>query len=182
MKPIIKIGIAIIVVAIFGIVANQFGGDVADETPIVSVDVVDTTVEKVNDIPIVHENLDCMGTAKCFAGIVSEVIDGDTLKVNGESIRFSLSSAPELKGFGGIESKNFIETLCPVGSTVIVDEDDGQILGSYGRIIGLVYCNDVILNQELLDANLGYLEERFCDSSEFEVTTWAQKHGCSSGN
>jgi hypothetical protein len=26
------------------------------------------------------------------------------------------------------------------------------------------------------------LEERFCDSSEFEVTTWAQKHGCSSGN
>ena len=43
---------------------------------------------------------------------------------------------------------------------------------------------DAMINrdQELLDANLGYLEERFCDSSEFEVTTWAQKHGCSSGN
>jgi len=184
MKPVIKIGIAIIVVVIFGVVAGQLGGDDVDVTPIVSeVDVVDTaTVEKVDVIPVVNENLDCMGTAQCFTGIVSEVIDGDTLKVNGESIRFSLSSAPELKGFGGIESKNFIETICPVGSTVIVDEDDGQILGSYGRIIGLVYCNDVILNQELLDANLGYLEERFCDSSEFEVTTWAQKHGCSSGN
>ena len=81
MKPVIKIGIAIIVVAIFGIVANQFGGDVADETPIVSVDVVDTTVEKVDDIPIVDENLDCMGTAKCFAGIVSEVIDGDNVSL-----------------------------------------------------------------------------------------------------
>jgi micrococcal nuclease len=182
MKPVLKIGIAITAVVIFGVVANQLGGD-TDVTPIVSVDVVDTaTVEKIGVAPIIDENLDCMGTAKCFAGIVSEVIDGDTLKVNGESIRFSLASAPELKGFGGIESKNFIETLCPVGSTVIVDEDDGQILGSYGRIVGLVYCNDLILNQELLDANLGYLEERFCDSSEFEVTTWAQKHGCSSGN
>ena len=29
---------------------------------------------------------------------------------------------------------------------------------------------------------IAYLEERFCDSSEFEVTTWAQKHGCASGN
>lgn len=184
MKPVIKIGIAIVVVAIFGVTSNQLGGGAADETSTVSeIDVVDTdTVSEVEVTPVVDENLDCMGTAQCFTGIVSEVIDGDTLKVNGESIRFSLSSAPELKGFGGIESKNFIETICPVGSKVIVDEDDGQILGSYGRIIGLVYCNDVILNQELLDANLGYLEERFCDSSEFEVTTWAQKHGCSSGN
>ena len=191
MKPVIKIGIVIvvvivvaIVVAIFGFASSQLSGESTDVTPIVSkVDVVDiTSTEKVNVAPDVDENLDCMGTAKCFVGVVSEIIDGDTLKVNGESIRFSLSSAPELKGFGGIESKNFIETICPVGSTVIVDEDDGQVLGSYGRIVGLVYCNDVILNQELLDANLGYLEERFCDSSEFEVTTWAQKHGCSSGN
>jgi micrococcal nuclease len=183
MKSIIKIGIAIIVVIIFVVVANQLGGDTTDVTPIVSeVDVIDTTVEKADVAPIIDENLDCMGTAKCFSGIVTEIIDGNSILVNDESIRFSLSSAPDLQGFGGIESKNFIETICPVGSTVIVDEDDGRVLGTFGQIIGLVYCNDVILNQELLDANLGHLEERFCDSSEFEVTTWAQKHGCSSGN
>ena len=34
------------------------------------------------------------------------------------------------------------------------------------------------LNEELLDANLGYLESRFCDSSEFANDSWAQKHGC----
>ena len=160
------IGIVIGII-VLGIVASQLGGeteDIDDVTPVV-LEVIDNT-------------LDCMGTAKCFTGVVTEVIDGDTLKVNGESIRFSLASAPELKGFGGIDSKNFIETICPVGSTVTIDEDDGQVLGSYGRIIAVIYCNDVNLNSELLDANLGYLEDRFCDSSEFSTTTWAVKHGC----
>jgi len=36
----------------------------------------------------------------------------------------------------------------------------------------------VILNEELLDANLGYLEVRFCSSSEFANEPWAIKHGC----
>jgi micrococcal nuclease len=78
----------------------------------------------------------------------------------------------------GKESQNFIQTICPVGSQVLVDEDDGYTKGSFGRIIGVVYCNDMNLNEELLDANLGYLESRFCDSSEFANDSWAQKHGC----
>ena len=89
-----------------------------------------------------------------------------------------MASAPELNGFGGKESQNFIQTICPVGSQVLVDEDDGYTKGSFGRIIGVVYCNDMNLNEELLDANLGYLESRFCDSSEFANDSWAQKHGC----
>ncbi len=121
---------------------------------------------------------DCLGTAQCITGIVSQIIDGDTIKVNGESVRFALASAPELKGLGGVDSRNFIETLCPVDSTVLVDEDDGQILGSYGRMVGMVYCGEVNLNSELLDSGLGYLEERFCDSSEFAGMDWAVKHGC----
>jgi len=160
------IGIVIGVI-VLGAAASQLGGD----------------TEKIDDVTsvvleVIDDTLDCMGIAKCFEGVVTEVIDGNTIKVNGESIRFSLASAPELKGFGGIDSKNFIETICPVGSTVTIDEDDGQVLGSYGRIIAVIYCNDVNLNSELLDANLGYLEDRFCDSSEFSTTTWAVKHGC----
>ena len=188
MKLKIILGIIIVIVAILG-VAAVFSGEF---------NIVDTTiVEKVveDDIPITEEidvapvveevidvDLNCMGTAQCFAGTVSRVIDGDTIVVNDESIRFSLSTAPELQGFGGMDSKNFIETICPIGSTVLVDEDDGQVLGSYGRIIAQVNCNDVILNQELLDASLGHLEERFCDSSEFANTSWAEKHGCPAGN
>lgn len=124
------------------------------------------------------ENLDCLGTAQCFEGTVNKIIDGNSILVGDQSVRFSLSSAPQLKGFGGVDARDFLETLCPVGSTVTVDEDDGQIIGVYGRLVGLVYCDEIILNQEILDANIAYLETRFCDSSEFANTTWAIKHGC----
>lgn len=123
-------------------------------------------------------DLDCLGSAQCFIGTVTEIIDGDTIKVDGQSVRFALSSAPELKGYDGVDARNFIETICSVGSIAIVDEDDGQILGSYGRLVGVVNCNDVNLNSELLDSNLGYMDLRFCDSSEFGGESWAVKHGC----
>ena len=176
MKPRVIIGIPISVVVVL-IIASQFGGESenTDVTPIVSID-VNPVLEEIASVDDVE--LNCLGTAKCFTGIVTKVIDGDTLKVNGESIRFSLASAPELKGYGGVDSKNFIETICPVGSTVTVDEDDGHVIGSYGRIVGLIHCNGVNLSSELLDSTLGYLEDRFCDSSEFAELKWAQKHGC----
>ena len=176
MKPRVIIGIPISVVVVL-IIASQFGGESenTDVTPIVSID-VNPVLEEIASVDDVE--LNCLGTAKCFTGIVTKVIDGDTLKVNGESIRFSLASAPELKGYGGVDSKNFIETICPVGSTVTVDEDDGHVIGSYGRIVGLIHCNGVNLSSELLDSTLGYLDDRFCDSSEFAELKWAQKHGC----
>ena len=121
---------------------------------------------------------DCSGTARCITGTVTKIVDGDTIHVDGESVRFALASAPELSGYGGVESRDFIQTICPVGSDVIVDEDDGQTGESYGRMIGVVYSNGMNLNQELLDADLGYLADQFCDSSEFASEPWAQKHGC----
>ena len=120
----------------------------------------------------------CSGTARCITGIVTKIIDGDTIDIDSQSIRFALASAPELNEHEGVESRNFIQTICPVGSSVLVDEDDSQTEGSYDRMIGVVYCNGVNLNSELLDANLGYLAEQFCDSSEFAEESWAQKHGC----
>ena len=179
MKPKIIIGIVVAVV-ILGIISSQLGGESEriDNVMPVAEEILEVDVAPVVEETMVVEKLNCLGTAKCFTGIVTKVIDGDTLKVNGESIRFSLASAPELKGYGGVDSKNFIETLCPVGSTVTVDEDDGYVIGSYGRIVGLVHCNGVNLSSELLDSTLGYLEVRFCDSSEFAELKWAQKHGC----
>ncbi len=123
---------------------------------------------------------DCSGTAGCITGVVTQIIDGDTIKVDGNSIRFALASAPELNESGGVNAREFIQTICPVGSSVLVDEDDGQRQGSYGRILGVIYCNGMNLNEELLDANLGYLSSGFCQSSEFSEESWAQKHGCES--
>ncbi len=121
---------------------------------------------------------ECSGTARCITGTVTSVIDGDTIKVDGQSIRFALASAPELNEFQGTEARNFIDEICPVGSTATVDEDDAQTEGSYGRIVGAIYCNGMNLNSELLDADLGYIDFRFCDISEFGNSDWALKHGC----
>jgi len=121
---------------------------------------------------------ECSGTARCITGAVTQVIDGDTIKVDGQSIRFALASAPEMNEFGGDAARDFIQELCPVGSMVLVDEDDGQTQGSYGRIIGVIYCNGVNLNEELVDSGLGYLATGFCNKSEFSSHAWTQKHGC----
>jgi len=135
-----------------------------------------------NEKPIVEEPTvssdNCSGNARCITGMVTQVIDGDTIKVDGQSIRFALASAPELNEFGGDTAREFIDELCPVGSTVLVDEDDGQTEGSYGRIVAVIYCNGVNLNSELVDSSLGYLSSEFCDTSEFSGDSWAQKHGC----
>lgn len=120
----------------------------------------------------------CSGDAQCIPGGVTQIIDGDTIKVEEQSVRFALASAPELNESGGEEARKFIQTLCPVGAVALVDEDDGQIEGSYGRIVGVVFCNGLNLNEELLDAGMGYLSSEFCDVSEFAEHTWAQKHGC----
>jgi len=120
----------------------------------------------------------CEGNARCFSGKITQVIDGDTIRVNDYPIRFALASAPELGELRGKEARDFIEDICPIGSEVKVDEDDGQTEGSYGRIVAAVYCNRMNLNSELLDANLGTLSTEFCQVSEFSETSWAQKHGC----
>lgn len=124
----------------------------------------------------------CLGSAQCFSGSVTQIIDGDTIKVEGKSIRFALASAPELNEFGGIEAKQFVERLCPVGSKAIVDEDDRQTQGSYGRIIGVIYCNGVNLNEMIIKEGFGYLTSGFCDRSEFSTQPWAQKYGCFSSS
>ncbi len=129
---------------------------------------------QIEDIPVTP----CSGSARCFTGIVTQVIDGDTIKVDGQSIRFALASTPEINQIGGMEARNFIADICPVGSTAFVDEDDLQTEGSYGRIIAVIHCNEVNLNKAVLDEGLGYLSSGFCSSSEFASKPWAQKYGC----
>ncbi len=128
--------------------------------------------------PDVPEHEICKGAAACFSGTVTEVIDGDTIKVDGKSIRLALVSSPELHESGGIGAREFTFGVCPVGSVAIVDEDDGQKEGSFGRMIGVVYCGDNLLNSELLDFRKATIDERFCSTSEFSGEDWVKRHGC----
>ncbi len=120
----------------------------------------------------------CSGDAQCITGKVTEIVDGDTIKVDGESIRFSLTSTPEIYEEGGILAKKFVEKICPVGSTVLVDEDDLQTKGSYDRMVGLIKCNGKILNEEILKSEHGEISTQFCKTSEFADSDWAKRYGC----
>ena len=126
----------------------------------------------------IAQSFDCTGSARCFTGKVTGIIDGDTIKVAGQSIRFALSSAPEIYEEGGIKAKEFLENVCPIGSTVLVDEDDEQTQGSFGRILAVIYCNDMNLNEAVLDVGLATISTSFCSYSEFSNSAWAKKHGC----
>jgi micrococcal nuclease len=168
LKPVIIIGIGLLVIAIIGI------SYAVQEITLMQVN--DVLEDYVDETPV--KKSECLGTARCFEGTVTQVIDGDTIKVDGQSIRFALASSPELSDEGGKASKKFIEVLCPAGSTVIVDEDDMQTGGSYGRIIGVVYCNGNNLNEELVNSQYGYIIDSFCENSEFGTNEWARKNGC----
>lgn len=81
----------------------------------------------------------------------------------------------------GIQSRDYLESICPVGQTVHVDEGDGQLQGSYGRVIGIVYCDgntEQSLNQQIIENGYGIIYKRFCSISEFGKEDWAVKHGC----
>lgn len=76
------------------------------------------------------------------------------------------------------QAVQFTANLCSVGSIGGIDEDDGQTKGSYGRMIAKVYCQDKVLNAELLNAGLATIDTRFCNESEFASEGWAQQYGC----
>jgi len=120
----------------------------------------------------------CSGNARCITGTVTRVVDGDTIHVDGNSIRFTLASTPEPNEFGGLEAKQFVEQICPVGSKALVDEDDGQTEGSYGRMIAVIYCNGINLNEAVLEADHAEITTFYCSKSEFSSEAWAQKYGC----
>jgi endonuclease YncB( thermonuclease family) len=123
---------------------------------------------------------ECMGQADCFTGIVTEIVDGDTLDVNNVRVRLTLVNTPERGDSGYSEAKEFTESMCPVGSEALVDEDDGQKEGSFDRLIGLVYCGNekLLLNEHLLNEGYAQVFGDFCGVSEFSEASWIQKFGC----
>ena len=119
----------------------------------------------------------CKGTARCLSGTVTHIVDGDTLDVDGQRIRLTLVNTPETGDPGYQEAKDFTASTCPVGSRALVDEDDGQTGGSYGRIIAVVYCGATILNAALLQSGYAVILTQYCSVSEFASEPWATACG-----
>ena len=129
-----------------------------------------------------ESSLDCQDdSGECFSSTISRIVDGDTIHDgSGDSIRLVLVNSPEMNTDEGIESKKYLESICPVGNTIHVDEDDNQLQGSHGRMIAKVYCNEDTdsLNQKIIENEHGTIYHRFCEISEFGAEDWAIKNGC----
>ena len=128
-------------------------------------------------------SLDCQDdSGECFSSTISRIVDGDTIHDgSGNSIRLVLVNSPEMNTNEGIESKKYLESICPVGSTIHVDEDDNQLEGSHGRMIAKVYCSEDMvnsLNQKIIENDHGTIYDKFCEISEFGTENWAIKNGC----
>ena len=130
---------------------------------------------------------ECQGQADCFKGKVTGIVDGDTLDINNIRVRLTLVNTPERGEAGYTEAKEFVKSVCSIGTNVLVDEDDGQKEGSYDRLIGLVYCvgddnssnnKGALLNGVLLQRGYAVVFEEFCDKSEFSKASWVQEYGC----
>jgi endonuclease YncB( thermonuclease family) len=135
----------------------------------------------VSNIPGSRSGLpECKGSADCFKGVVTDIVDGDTFDVNNVRIRLSMVNTPERGEVGYNEATDFTESTCQIGGNALVDEDDGQKEGSYDRLIGVVYCNDskASVNQLLLEAGKATVYEDFCDVSEFANDKWVTNFGC----
>ena len=69
---------------------------------------------------------------------VTHVADGDTLDINGITIRLSLVNTPERGQPGFKEAKKFVISMC-LGKKGELDVDDGQRGGDrYARELGVV--------------------------------------------
>ena len=111
-------------------------------------------------------------------GQITRVIDGDTLIIDLTTIRLSLVNSPERGESGYQEAKDFASTVCPVGSNAEFVEDWTQPTDRYGRSLGLVYCNDMLLNKMLLTNNHAEILLDFCHKSAFGTEDWAMAYGC----
>ncbi len=113
-----------------------------------------------------------------YEGQITRIIDGDTLLIDQTTIRLSLVNSPERDEPGYSEAKDFASTVCPVGSNAEFVEDSWQPTDKYGRSLGLVYCNDMFLNELLLTNGHANISTYFCDKSEFGSERWARAYGC----
>ena len=123
-------------------------------------------------------------SSRCFAATMTEVIDGDLIRVNGK-ISLALIDAPELHEKGGIEAKALVDYICPRGTEVLVDQDDLRPLeGFAGNSIpsAVVYCNGINLNEQLTKLPEVKLRSFLCNTSEFADEPWARDNGCSLSN
>jgi endonuclease YncB( thermonuclease family) len=138
------------------------------------------TLRRLLDNAYSGSDVECLGSAGCVEGVVTRIVDGDTLYVRLNNtiykVDLALIKVPSRTEEGFMESTAFTRDLC-LGSNVLVDPD-GMLPTSNSDVLAVVYCSSSNLNNELLDNGYAELEMEQCATSEFANEPWAKGHGC----
>jgi len=148
------------------------------EQPQVIQKVAESNPEQPQKIKGKSSFFDCTGSAGCFTEHVTRVVDGDTIYTGNYKVRLSLTNTPEINQTGYLQATIFTQNLCPIGSSILVDQDDLQPVDEYGRVLAKVYCGNKVLNSELLNHGYANIIPKYCATSEFTAESWAQEYGC----
>ncbi len=88
---------------------------------------------------------------------VTNVIDGDTIKMGGQSIRLIGINSPEIGEPCSLEAKEKLEEL--LYNRTIRLEGDVQEKDTYGRLLRYVYVGNLFVNAEMVRLGLARIEE-----------------------
>ena len=138
------------------------------------------TLSRILDNAYSGSDVECLGSAGCVEGVVTRIVDGDTLYVRLNNtiykVDLALIKAPSRTEEGFMESTAFTRDLC-LGSNVLVDPD-GMLLTSNSDVLAVVYCSSSNLNSELLDNGYAEIDTEQCATSEFAHEPWVKDYGC----
>jgi len=120
--------------------------------------------------PIQENNTSSVSEINEASGVVTKVIDGDTIKVSGinTSVRLWGVDTPELSTSKGQLVKTIVSNKL-LGKNVTLNIDDTKNYDKYGRLLAKVYLNGEDINKWLLDEK--YARVMYIPPSEFNKYT-----------
>lgn len=125
--------------------ADQIGTNISLLTPIIS----STAIRPTSEAPIGHVNA-CVPNADFEVGIVSSVVDGDTIRVDIEghnySVRYIGIDTPD----NPIPDSSSLMNANLVGGKTITLYTDQSETDQFGRLLRFVYVGDTFVNYELV--------------------------------